>query len=474
MSKSKTLNATVWSFLDKVLTQAVSLLIGIYLARLLTPDEYGIVGIAMIFIALSNVFIDSGFGNGLIRKVDRTEADLSTAFYFNIGIGIVFYAGLWIFSPWIGRYFESEILVPLLRVAGLNIIFYSLCIVQNAILTAKLNIKTQTLINLFTQIPAGLLAILFAYKGLGVYALILQSVIAACLRTVLLWLYGRWIPREKFNRNSFKYLFNFGIKLVGANLIGTLFSQVYSVLIGKFIGKEDLGYFTKSNQLQNGVNNISTGIVKKIALPVLSVQQGDKEKLTKSFRDVMKALVMVVAPLSAALCFCADDIILMMWTEKWSRSILLFQILIVGAMWNPISDLSLCLMQVVNRTGLILKLEFPKKATYFLLILLGFRYGVVGLAVSSIFVNVAGALINSFPTKKILDYGYGQQLLDIVQYMLISFAIGYCCQFACVFTNHILNITVYMIIYTVAYVTVLLIAKDDVFTMLLKLIRKSI
>lgn len=454
--------AAVWSLLERLSSQIVSFAIGIVLARLLTPNEYGIVGLTTIFISLSNTFVDSGFANGLIRKIDRTEKDLATAFYFNVVVGLVAYAILWACSPLIANFFDEPLLIPLIKIIGLSVLLNSLCIVQNAILTAKLNIRLQTIIGLCGQIPAGLVAIVLAFYGWGVYTLALQTVLAAFIRTVLLWICAKWRPREGFSKESFHYLFGFGSKLLSANLIGTVFNEIYSVVIGKFFTKADLGYFTKANGLRCNVNSISSGIVQKIALPVLSKYQNDTEVLKDRFREVMRLLVMITAPLSAILCFTGRDIIVFLWTEKWLPAVIFFQILVTSNIWNPIGQLSLSLLQVVNRTGTILKLEFPKKSLCVLFIVVGIQYGVIGLAFAQFFINFSAALINLYPTKKILQYSYAMQLFDLVKYMLIAYPIAWGITKGIQTDIHLLNIILSTALYVPAYCLVLYLSRDAI------------
>lgn len=464
MSKKKrqtALAATIWSFLERVSTQIVGFAIGIVLARLLTPHDYGVVGLITIFIALSNVFIDSGFANGLIRKTARTEKDLSTAFYFNVIIGLLAYGLLFLCSPLIAGYFDEPLLVPLVKIAGLNVLLNSLCIVQTALLTANLNIRLQTIINVCAQLPAGIIAIVLAYCGFGVYALALQTVISAGMKVAMLWYFAKWRPKERFDKASFKYLWGFGSKLLGANLIGTFFNQIYSVLIGKYIGKDELGYFSKSSHLNSNVDSVSTGIIQKVALPVLAKYQNDKDVLCNKFRETMCLLVMIEAPLSAFFCFSANDIVLLLWTEKWIQSAVLFQFLIVGTMFNPIGQLSLSLMQVVGRTSLILKLEFPKKAVYCIYIAIGFMYGIVGLVIAHVFINFTGALINMWATKKILPYGYIAQLIDLGKYMVIAYSLAWIVSLFVCTKNPVLNIGLSLIALIAMYIATLLVMRDN-------------
>lgn len=463
MSSHLGLSAAIWSFLEKLSSQAVSFIIGIILARLLTPYDYGVVGLTAIFIAISNVFIEAGFANALIQNQHRTEKDLSTAFYFNVVVGLVCYIVLWVATPSIANWFNEPLLIPLLKIVGLNVVLNSLCIVQTALLTAKLNIRLQTIINLSAQVPAGILAVLMAYKCMGVYALAMQTVLSSLIKVVLLWIFAKWIPKEKFNKNSFISLWKFGSRLLGANLIGTAFNQIYSIIIGKFIGKKELGYFSKANGLCSNVDGVTTGIVQRVALPVLAKYQEDERQLTEKFREIMRLLVMLIAPMTSFLCFASDDIIVLLWTEKWLDCSLLFKILIVGIMFGPVGQMTLSLMQALGKTGMILKLEFPKKFVYCICLSIGFYYGVVGLAIAQVFINIIGSLINVWATRKILPYSYVQQLKDILIYILIAFAIGWCVSWLACFASQIVNITILLFLTIFFYSLVLFMIKDSVF-----------
>lgn len=463
MSSHLGLSAAIWSFLEKLSSQAVSFIIGIILARLLTPYDYGVVGLTAIFIAISNVFIEAGFANALIQNQHRTEKDLSTAFYFNVVVGLVCYIVLWVVTPSIANWFNEPLLIPLLKIIGLNVVLNSLCIVQTALLTAKLNIRLQTIINLSAQVPAGILAVIMAYKCMGVYALALQTVLSSLIKVVLLWIFAKWIPKEKFNKNSFISLWKFGSRLLGANLIGTAFNQIYSIIIGKFIGKKELGYFSKANGLCSNVDGVTTGIVQRVALPVLAKYQEDERQLTEKFREIMRLLVMLIAPMTSFLCFASDDIIVLLWTEKWLDCSLLFKILIVGIMFGPVGQMSLSLMQALGKTGMVLKLEFPKKFVYCICLSIGFYYGVVGLAIAQVFINIIGSLINVWATRKILPYSYVQQLKDILIYILIAFAIGWCVSWLACFASQIVNITILLFLTIFFYSLVLFMIKDSVF-----------
>lgn len=462
MSSNSGFTAAIWSFVERLSSQVVSFCIGIILARLLDPYDYGVIGLTAIFIALSNVFIDAGFANALIRNQHRTEKDLSTAFYFNVVIGVLVYSLLWTSTPLIANWFKEPLLIPLLKIVGLNVVLNSLCIVQTAILTAKLNIRLQTIINLSAQIPAGVIAVLMAYRGMGVYSLAMQTVLSSLIKVVLFWIFAKWFPKERFSKGAFLELWNFGSKLLGANLIGTLFNQIYTVIIGKYVGKKELGYFSKANGLCTNVDGVTSGIVQKVALPVLARYQGDEDELTKKFRTIMRLLVMMIAPMTAILCFSSDEIVILLWTEKWLYCSLLFKVLIVGIMFGPLGQMSLSLMQTVGKTSMILKLEMPKKVLYCIYIIIGFQYGVLGLAVAQVFINISGSLVNMWATKKILPYSYWGQIKDIVRYMILAFGIAAVVDKCVHCENLMLVFIVKTIIILLIYMLLLIVSRDSV------------
>lgn len=462
MSSNSGFTAAIWSFVERLSSQVVSFGIGIILARLLDPYDYGVIGLTAIFIALSNVFIDAGFANALIRNQHRTEKDLSTAFYFNVVIGVLVYSLLWTSTPLIANWFKEPLLIPLLKIVGLNVVLNSLCIVQTAILTAKLNIRLQTIINLSAQIPAGVIAVLMAYRGMGVYSLAMQTVLSSLIKVVLFWFFAKWFPKERFSKGAFLELWNFGSKLLGANLIGTLFNQIYTVIIGKYVGKKELGYFSKANGLCTNVDGVTSGIVQKVALPVLARYQGDEDELTKKFRTIMRLLVMMIAPMTAILCFSSDEIVILLWTEKWLYCSLLFKVLIVGIMFGPLGQMSLSLMQTVGKTSMILKLEMPKKVLYCIYIIIGFQYGVLGLAVAQVFINISGSLVNMWATKKILPYSYWGQIKDIVRYMILAFGIAAVVDKCVHCENLMLVFIVKTIIILLIYMLLLIVSRDSV------------
>lgn len=423
--KRKSLSGSVWSLVDNLCCQGFAFFIGIILARLLSPDDYGTIGVVAIFMAIANVFVDCGFGNALIRKKNRTQNDLSTAFYFNIAVGLAVYLVLFAISPLVAMFFKMSILVPLLRVLGLCVIFNALSIVQISVLTADLNIRSIAISNLLTQIPMGCLGVYFAYKGLGVWTLVVQQVGCALLRSIWLWVISKWRPSFIFSKVSFSYLFNFGWKLLCANLLGSFFNEIYSFVIGRHLGASDLGFYTKAKQLAEYPRTIINNVVTRVVLPIMVETQGDLNQVRNIYRRLIRLLGLIIFPVFGLLILIANPMIMILWTDKWNNSILLFQLFCVGLAFGPISTLNFCLLQLLNRTDLTLKLEFVKKPVCFAMLVISLFWGLKGIVFFASLYNIVGTLINMYPTISLLNYNLKNQIKDLsIGFFITFFTIG--------------------------------------------------
>lgn len=419
----KTVRSSLWSIVDVLFRQGISFVISIILARLLSPSDYGTIGVMMIFITISNVFVDSGFSSGLIRKIDRTDDDLSTAFYFNIFVAIGVYSILFFSSPLIASFFNIQELTTYLRILGLVLMFNSLNMVQNAILISSMRIKQMTMVSAISQISTGFLAIFLAYHGWGVWALIWQQLFAAILQAFLLAIATRWKPKRVFKKKSFSYLWGYGSKLLTANLIGTLFNQAYSFVIGKILGKRDLGLYSRSQQFAVQPENIVTNIISKALVPSLAACQNDLDRLKRNYKKCVEIISFLIFPLMFTLGIAAEPVFKVLFGSKWDNAIPLFQILCFGYAIDIFSNLSLNLIQVMGRTDFTLKLEFIKKPFYAIIIVVSVFFGLKGIVIGQAFYCLVAALINLSVVKFLLKYGYWKQVLDIFKYALISFAI---------------------------------------------------
>lgn len=418
--KRKSVKGTIWSFLDNFSTMFLSFIIGIVLARLLSPSDYGTVGVLSIFLAIANTFVDCGFGNAIIRKKDYTQEDTSTAFFFNAGVGIGVYLILFFIAPLVAIFFRMPILKVLLRVLGLIVFFNGLSIVQTSIFTSQLKIKTLMYVNVGTQIPMGIVGIYFAYRGYGVWTLVIQQLGSSVLKTILLWFLSSWRPSLTFNRDSFHYLFNFGWKLLGANLLGNFFNEIYGFVIGRLMGASDLGLYSKAKQLATKPSTVFNNVINRVVLPVLVETQGDKTKIRSVYSQLMQLVSFLVSPLYFLLIVIAKPLITIIWTTKWSGTILLFQIFCIGMIFAPIVQLNFSLLQLLNRTDLTLKLEFIKKPVLMVILLVSIPFGVRGVVIGASVYNIYSSIINMLPTKILLHYSYKSQLRDILKYVFVS------------------------------------------------------
>lgn len=461
----RSLVATIWSLFDRVWSQIVGFFIGIVLARLLSPQDYGLVGISMIFIAFSNVFIEAGFSNALIRKLDRNQTDYSTAFHFNAVMGVTMYIILFVAAPFVAGYFEDDTLIPLTRIVSITIILNSLCIVQNAILTAEFKMKEQAIINISAQIPSGVVAMYFAFRGFGVYSLAIQTVLSSTIRTIMFWVRAKWRPSMKFSRNSMRYLWGFGSKLIGANLIGTFFNEIYTILIGKYISKTDLGYYSKGRSLSVQSENICSGVVQKVAIPILSQYQNDMIQLKEKYRELTMIINCIMTLISGIMIAIASPLVAMIWGYKWADTVPVLQLLIIGNVVSYVSYLSLVLLQIINHTEYTLKLEFVKKPVCLLVILFSLKYGMYGLLCSLIFNSFFCSLINISAPWKYINYTYLEQGRDVAKYVIaLMISLGIVFILTKLYeTNNVIDIIIRLIIVTLVYIGVLWIMKDYVF-----------
>lgn len=418
--KHKTSRGLLWNLAENLLQQVLAFAIGVVLARLLSPSVYGTVGAISIFLALANVFVDCGFGQAIIRKTDRNQVDLSTAFYFNLVVAFITYGILFSIAPAVAIFFNMPILSVLLRVMGIMVIFNALNLVQNSLLVATLQLRTIAIVNISSQFIMGAVGIYLAYCGYGVWTLVAQQVGASILKTIILWNIAKWHPSFVFSRDSFRYLIDFGWKLLGANIIGTFFMQINNFIIGKWMGASELGLFSKSDGLCRIPNNVLNNVVNRLALPVLVEFENNRERTISTVKALVELLSFVTFGLMFLLASIANPLVILLWTDKWSEAIVLVQILCAGISWFPLSSLYLSVMQLFKRTDLILKTEFIKKSVLLSLLIAGIPFGVIGIAIASSLYNICDAVINMHALRRILGYSLCNQLKDTIKYWIIA------------------------------------------------------
>ena len=418
--KYKTKKGLAWSMIERFATQGVQFLFGIILARLLSPDDYGIIAMPLVFLAIAQCIIDSGFSTALIRKPELTEDDLSTAFYFNIGIGILCYAVLFFSSPLIADFYHTPILSSLLKVTALAVLFNPLCAVQQAILTRKIDFKTQAIVSLSGAVVSGIVGLYMAYNGFGVWSLVFQQVGGYVMRTILLWILGKWKPKRKWSWESFHYLWGFGSKMLGSGLLETIYNSIYPIVIGKYFSAQDLGNYTRAQQFSSLPSSNLTGVLQRVTFPVLSCIQNDDERLAKNYRKILKLSAFLIFPLMLMLSAIADPLIRILLTDKWEGCIILLQIICFQMMWFPIHAINLNLLQVKGRSDLFFRLEVIKKIIGVLIMFITIPNGIIWMVSGGIVSSMFALVINTYYTGKLINVGYFNQMRDLIPIFGVS------------------------------------------------------
>lgn len=403
----------IWSAVERISIQTISFILGIILARLLTPEEYGTLGLLIVFISLSQVFIDSGFSKALIQKKDRTEDDKSTVLIFSLAISIFIYFILWLSAPIIASFYGIESLILLLRVLAVSLIISALSAVPATMITIEMNFRLYTKINLISTITSGVAAIALAYYGFGVWALVFQTLIRATLTSILLWSIVRWKPNFVFSKTSFKELFSFGSKLLASNLMGTFSSQLNALLIGKYLGPKDLGFYTRGIQFSDFIFGIFNSSINNVLLPGLSPVQDQKELLVAHTRTIIKSSAILVVPVFISLSILAEPIILVLLSEKWVFAAPIMQVFCIARLISIISGINVNLLYVIGETGLVLKQQYFKITVRVVLLVAALKFGIFYIALAELFATAIHFFINTYYPGKIMKYGAIPQLKDI-------------------------------------------------------------
>lgn len=418
--KSQSLSGIKWSAIERFGVQGIQFIIGLILARLLSPSDYGIIGMLAIFMAISQTIIDSGFSKALIQKQNRTEVDFSTAFFFNIVVGLVCYLILFVASPYIATFFNEPILKDVLRVLAINLFLNSLAVVPIAKLSIKVDFKTQSKASIVSALLSGSLGIVLAYRGVGVWALVAQSVSHSFVNVLLLWCLLKWRPQWSYSWQSFKSLFAYGGNVLFASIITTVYDNINTLVIGKFYTPKDLGYFTRGQQFPALLSNNFTSIVQRVTFPILAKIQDDDKRLASVYRDYIKITSLGIFFLLVFLSTIAQPLVSLLLTDKWIDAVIYLKIFCYALMFDHISIINLNFLYVKGKTNLVLKLEVIKKIIAFVILIISIPFGVLAICLSKVVYTQVAIFINTYYTGKFLNLGYLKQLKDYVPYFIMA------------------------------------------------------
>lgn len=417
--KSQSLSGIKWSAIERFGVQGIQFIIGLILARLLSPSDYGIIGMLAIFMAISQTIIDSGFSKALIQKLDRTEVDFSTAFFFNIVVGLICYLILFLASPYIATFFNEPILKDVLRVLAINLFLNSLAVVPVAKLSIKVDFKTQSKASIISTLLSGTLGIVLAYRGGGVWALVAQSVSHSFINVLLLWCMLKWKPHWKYSWQSFKNLFGYGGNILVASIITVIYDNINTLVIGKLYTPKDLGYFTRGQQFPALLSSNITNIVQRVTFPILSKIQDDDKRLASVYRDYIKITSLGIFFLLVFLSTIAQPLVSLLLTDKWIDAVIYLKIFCYALMFDHISVINLNFLYVKGKTNLVLKLEVIKKIIAFVILIISIPFGVLAICLSKVVYTQVAIFINTYYTGKFLNLGYLKQLKDYIPYFIM-------------------------------------------------------
>lgn len=422
--RKKTVKGVMWSAIDRFSTQGIQFAFSILIARLLMPSDYGVIAMLGIFLAVSQTFIDSGFGTALVQKSNRTETDFSTVFYFNIVVAVLFYVLLWFSSPYIASFYDIPMLKDVTRVVALTLVFSALGGIQSAKLSIAINFKTRAVISLISALSTGCVGLYMAYSGYGAWALVFQMVFSSLLNTILLWCFVRWIPKLVFSWQSFRQLFSFGSKLLASALLETIYNNVYTLVIGKVYSSSSLGLYSRASGLAQYPSSNITSVLQAVTFPVLCSIQNDEKRLTDAYKRFIRMSAFVIFPLMVGLASVADPFIRVVLTDKWEGTIYLLQIVCFSMMWYPIHVINLSILQVKGRSDYFLKLEIIKKIQGVCILCITVPISIVAMCYGSVISSLISLVWNTYYTKRLIGYGFFSQIKDLFHILIHSLLMG--------------------------------------------------
>lgn len=380
MATSKVFTGIFWSSIQRFGTMIISFVTNIVLARLLTPDDFGTIGMLLLFLAIANTFVDSGFGSALIQKKDADQTDFSTVFFINLGLSIVVYAILFLGAPWIAQFYNVEILKPLLRVQGLILFMNAFCIIQTSVLRKNMDFKKLSVCNLVGNVVGSVIGIGAAVIGYGVWSLVIRTLVVGLITSLMLWIIGRWKPMFVFSKKSFRELFGFGGFMLLSSIVTTIGNNIQTLIIGKFFKPNLLGHYTQAKQLRDVSSMSISTVVSQVIYPDFSKIQNDKEQLKRHLLLSMSILSFVVAPMMGMFILVAEPLIVLLYSERWMPAVPYFEVLCIGGVFLSLQDVNYNLVAAVGKSKVLFYANVLQVIVSILLMILGSKvWGMMGL-----------------------------------------------------------------------------------------------
>lgn len=419
--KKKTISGLIWQYAEKCGSEIIQFIVSIVIARILSPEEYGIIGIVTVFITVANVFVVSGLGQALVQQKEINEDDYSTVFFYNIAFSILLYIALFFAAPIIAGFYKSDILLPVIRVLGLTIIIGAVNNVQRSYVQKTMQFRRFFVSTLIGKIVSAIVGIAMAVKGFGVWALVGQQISMLMTDMLVLWVTVKWRPKWVFSVERMKKLFSYGWKLLCSNLIDTVYSNIYTLLIGKFYSPTDLGFYNRGKDFPRAIVINVNSTIDSVMFPVLSDVQEQKERLKSMMRRSMVTSTLLIFPAMAGLAAIAEPLTVTLLTDKWLPAVPFIQFCCFTFAFLPVTTANLQAIKALGRSDIFLKLEVIKKIIGIIVLVLTLPHGLMVMMTARCFNTVLSSFINAYPNKKLLGYTYREQVKDIAPSFILSF-----------------------------------------------------
>ncbi len=411
--KRKTVKGVGWSAVDNIAGHSVTFIVSLVLARILSPDDYGLIGIIAIFTAVCQTLIKAGFTTALIRKKDATDDDYNTVFIVNLAMSLMLYTVIFLCAPLIADFFHRNELVSLTRVSSLSMIIGALALVQQTRLTKRIDFKSQTKITITASVSSGVVGIIMALMGFGVWALVTQTLTSQIIRTTLLWRVNKWIPSLRFSTKSFHELFGFGWKMMVSSILDTVWKELYQVVVGRFYSPATLGQYTRAKSFSQLLSSNLTAVIQRVTYPVLSNIQDEKERMVRAYRKMIKMTMFITAVSMFFLGAISEPLLYCLIGPKWHEAALYLPLICIGASTYPLHAINLNMLQVQGRSDLFLGLEIIKKTIHLGPLFIGVFIGIIPMLCTNVITCIISYFLNSYYSGRLLGYSSWMQLRDI-------------------------------------------------------------
>lgn len=429
MNSENIVSNFIWRFAERCGAQLVSFIVSIVLARILAPEDYGTIALVTVFTAILQVFVDSGLGTALIQKKNADDVDFSSVFYFNFVVCLILYAVMFLAAPYIASFYDDVTLIPVIRVLSLTIVISGVKGIQQAYVSRNMLFKRFFFSTIGGTIFSAFLGIGMAYARFGVWALVAQQLSNTMIDTLILWLTVKWRPKKVFSWKRLKILFSFGWKLLMSSLLDTVYNNLRNLIIGKMYSSADLAFYNQGDKFPKIiVTNINTSI-DSVLLPTMSNEQDDRIRMKSMTRRAIKTSTYVMAPLMMGLAFCAEPIVKIVLTNKWLPCVQFLRLFCISYMFWPVHTANLNAIKAMGRSDCFLKLEIVKKIVGLIFLLSSMWFGVMAMAYSLLLSSILSQIINAWPNRQLLGYGYLEQVRDFAPGILLAVGMGICVYF---------------------------------------------